>query len=110
MYKVYSTTMTENEISHIKDFIKEYNKLYKRCPHLQIDEKSIFVDDECETTERVFKLIMKHQCEWNDYFNFFVFTRPLIRKLSMKLFHFGKMRADDCLFYQKISLRPILSL
>jgi hypothetical protein len=96
--------MTENEISNIKGFIKEHNKLYKRWPQLQIDEKSIFVGDECETTERVFKLIMKHQCEWNEYFNFLVFTKPLVQKLSMKLFNFGKMRADDCLFYQEISL------
>jgi hypothetical protein len=95
--------MTKEEIVEIKNFISSHNNRWK--PYEQIDSKSIFVDDDCETTENVFNFIIKHQCEWNDYFNFFTFTKPLIQKLAMKLFNYGKMRADDCLFYQKIELQ-----
>lgn len=95
--------MTEKEKYEIKRFIEHHNKMFK--PYYQINENEVFVDDDCEMTQNVLNLIMNNEGEILEYFNFYVFLRPLIKKLARKLFYYGKMRADDCLYYLNIDLR-----
>lgn len=95
--------MTEKEKYEIKRFIGHHNKMFK--PYYQINENEVFVGDDCEMTQNVLNLIMHNESEILEYFNFYVFLRPLIKKLARKLFDYGKMRADDCLYYLNIDLR-----
>jgi hypothetical protein len=97
--------MNETEIIEIRKFISCHNKLFRRFPQLMIDENNVLVEDDCERCKNVLDLIMKNESEILDFFNFRIFLKPLIRKLAIKLFDYGVMRADDCLYYCDIKLR-----
>ena len=96
--------MTQEEINALKDFIIYYNNMniYKYCNI--IDEKSIFNGNDKEISKNVLNLIMKYQTGVIDYFSFTNFLKPLIKKLAIKLFNYGEITAEECLYYKNISL------
>ena len=92
--------MTEEEKKLIKEFISYYED-----KNVYLNENDIFTGDDKKVTMKVLNFIMFYQVLILDYFSFNEFLKPLIKKLATKLFNYGMITADDCLYYINISLR-----
>lgn len=93
--------MTQEDENTIKDFI-----FYCKDNYIPLIEKdNIFSGNDMEITMKVLNFIMSNQCYVLDYFSFYDFLKPLIKKLSRKLFNYSMITADECLYYVNISVR-----
>ncbi len=93
--------MTQEEIKHLKDFI-----LYCKDEHIPLNKKDdIFTGNDKEIAMQVLNFIMSNEVQILEYFSFYNFLKPLIRKLGRKLFDYGMITADECLYYVNISVR-----
>ena len=93
--------MTQEEKKQLKEFITYYeneNFYLKK-------NNNIFDGDDKNVTKKVLDFIMANEVLILDYFSFNDFLKPLIKKLGKKLFNYGMITADDCLYYINISLR-----
>ena len=93
--------MTQEEKKQLKEFITycENENFYLK------KNNNIFDGDDKNVTKKVLDFIMANEALILDYFSFNVFLKPLIKKLGKKLFNYGMITADDCLYYINISLR-----
>ena len=93
--------MTNEEKQLIKEFITYYEN-----KHFYLKKNDdIFNGDDKNVAKKVLDFIMSNQALILDYFSFNNFLKPLIRKLGRKLFDYGMITADECLYYVNISLR-----
>ena len=92
--------MTQEEKKQIKNFIS-----YCKDEHIPLNKKDdIFTGNDKEITMKVLNFIMSNECFVLEYFSFYNFLKPLIRKLGRKLFYYGMITADKCLYYENISI------
>lgn len=92
--------MTQEE----KELLKEFITYYENENFYLKKNNNIFIGDDKTVTKNVLDFIMSNQLLIIDYFSFDNFLKPLIKKLGWKLFNYGMITADDCLYYINISL------
>ncbi len=101
--------MTQEEKEELRNFFTYCNKscsldIFKEDVCL-FNEKDIFTGSDKDVSKKILNLIMTYQNLFLDYFSFTNFLKPLIKKLAIKLFDYGEITADECLYYKNITLR-----